>query len=75
MDTLNAHIYKDVQNNIVQQKNRLKDNLCRRDGRLDVVSIKRSIHTMGLFLNGHRELLERFNVEPTLPDDSSKFSG
>jgi hypothetical protein len=54
---------------------KLEHNLGRRVWHLDVVPIKRSIHTMRLLLDGHRKLLERFDIEPTLSNDSSELSG
>ena len=53
---------------------KLEHNLCRRTRDLSIFPIKRPIHTMRLLLDGHWELLERPDIKPTLPNDSSEFS-
>ena len=58
-----------------ETKNKSEHDLCRCTRRFDVFPVKCSIHAVRLLLDGHRELLERLNVKPTLPYDPSEFSG
>ena len=58
-----------------RNNDKLEHDLRRCAGHLDVVPVKGTVHTVRLLFDGHREFLERFNVESALPDNSSKLSG
>ena len=80
----NAHRYESCQvayregryklYTLKQERQKLEHNLGRGVGHIDIVPIERSIHTMGLLLDGHWEFLEWFDIESALPNDPSEFS-